>query len=129
MKVAFVCHGNTCRSQIALGIAQKFYPNVGSFYSAGVKPGYEVASNAVKVLKEWDIALSIVNAKGVESLPKDVELYIIMGNDVAYRPSNKRVIQLNIQDPIGCSYSFYCETRDEIRRCLAHIFENESMEG
>lgn len=128
MKVAFICFGNTCRSQLALGIAQKYYEPIGSFYSAGISPGSYVAPNAVRALAELDISLSILKARGIESLPKDIDLYIVMGRDVGFQSSNSKVIYLNISDPIGKDYPFYCATRDEIVSCLEYIFKEENEE-
>jgi len=53
----FLCTGNSCRSQIAEGIAKKILPNNISINSAGVE-AHGINPNAIKTMAEIDIDIS-----------------------------------------------------------------------
>ncbi|ATP40279.1 arsenate reductase (thioredoxin) [Solibacillus sp. R5-41] len=53
----FLCTGNSCRSQMADGWAQKLLPEDWEVYSAGIET-HGVNPNAIKVMNEVDIDIS-----------------------------------------------------------------------
>ena len=53
MRLLFVCVGNSCRSQMAEGIARSLGYSADS---AGTHPAQQIASNAVKVLQSKGIS-------------------------------------------------------------------------
>ena len=55
-KVLFLCTGNSCRSQIAEGLAKKYFNNC-NIESAGTNPE-AVNPLAIEVMREIDIDLS-----------------------------------------------------------------------
>ena len=63
-KILFLCTGNSCRSQMAEGIAKELGWDA---FSAGTKPEENVNPNAVEVMKEIGIDISSNNAENVES--------------------------------------------------------------
>lgn len=50
--IAFICIGNSCRSQMAEGLAKHYYGDIFDVYSAGTNPENKISENAVLVLKE-----------------------------------------------------------------------------
>jgi arsenate reductase len=57
MKVLFVCYGNSCRSQMAEGLAKKLAADVIEAQSAGVSPLGQIANSTREVLLERDIRI------------------------------------------------------------------------
>lgn len=118
MKVLFVCVGNTCRSQMAEAIAKDLGHEA---FSAGTRPGEEIAPNAIKVLSE--IGLSVEN-----QFPKstdDIEIHgfdkiISMGCGVKC-PNLKISQDWNLEDPYGREIDFYRETRNKIFDYLSDL--------
>jgi len=56
MNILFLCTGNSCRSQMAHGLASKLWPEV-TVYSAGTKT-HGLNTNAVKVMEEVGVDIS-----------------------------------------------------------------------
>lgn len=80
MKIAFICTGNSARSQMAEGYAKYFarvYGKQVEVYSAGSSPSPSVHPLAVEVMREEGIDLSTQYPKTIESIPyKDLDLVI-----------------------------------------------------
>ncbi|MDX8045874.1 arsenate reductase (thioredoxin) [Gracilibacillus sp. S3-1-1] len=55
--IYFLCTGNSCRSQIAEGWAEKYLGDEWNVYSAGIET-HGLNPNAVKAMKEVDIDIS-----------------------------------------------------------------------
>ncbi len=70
--ILFICTGNTCRSQMAEGLARRLGWEA---YSAGVEPSEEVNPYAVRVMAEIDIDIS-------ENQPKDLHQFLAKDLDV-----------------------------------------------
>ena len=115
MRLLFVCVGNSCRSQMAEGIAR----SMGHIAdSAGTHPAKNIAPNAVKVL----------NSKGISTegmIPKSVDLFsaddydrvISMGCGVNC-PLMRIDEDWELEDPVGKELSIYQSTAEEIERRL-----------
>jgi arsenate reductase (thioredoxin) len=73
-KILFVCTGNSCRSQMAEGIAKKLGWNA---FSAGAKPEKEVNPIAIEVMNEIEIDISNYKPKLIENIKLD-KMDIIM---------------------------------------------------
>ncbi len=67
-RVLFVCTGNTCRSQMAEGIARHERGADWEAFSAGTRPGERVNPFAVRALSEIGIDIAGARPKTVESL-------------------------------------------------------------
>ena len=63
-KILFLCTGNSCRSQIAEGIADDIFNSNYYIESAGIKK-YRVNPNAIKTLKEIGIDISDYKSKSI----------------------------------------------------------------
>lgn len=57
MQIYFLCTGNSCRSQIAEGLAKYYLPSDWSIQSAGIET-HGLNQNAVNVMQEIDIDIS-----------------------------------------------------------------------
>ena len=67
LKVLFLCTGNSCRSQMAEGLARSFKSSQIEAYSAGTAP-HRLNPQAVKVMKEIGIDISSHTSKQVDTL-------------------------------------------------------------
>ena len=65
-KVLFLCTGNSCRSQIAEGIAHHIFNSKYHIESAGIEP-YGVNQRAIDTLKEVGIDISDYKSKIIDS--------------------------------------------------------------
>ncbi|MEF3279344.1 MAG: arsenate reductase ArsC [Elusimicrobiota bacterium] len=76
-KILFLCTGNSCRSQMAEGLARKILdPNKFEVYSAGTKPSF-VDPRAIKVMAEIGIDISNHTSKSVDEF-KDIDFYAVI---------------------------------------------------
>ncbi|MGC9384628.1 MAG: arsenate reductase ArsC [Kosmotogaceae bacterium] len=114
-KVAFVCVGNSCRSQMAEGFAKEYGKDIFEVYSAGTHPAGKVNQNAVEVMKEKGIDISDQYPKLVEDIPEEVDILITMGCEVEcpYVISKTRE-EWNLEDPVGKDIEFFRVIRDII---------------
>ncbi len=78
-KVAFVCVGNSCRSQMSEGFARFFGKDLIEVYSAGTEIADKVNPLAIEVMKEKGIDISHQFSKTVLDIPKEVDYLITIG--------------------------------------------------
>jgi len=64
--VLFLCTGNSCRSQMAEALVNRFLGDRWDAYSAGTQPAGYVHPLAVKVMAEIDIDISRFRSKSVD---------------------------------------------------------------
>ncbi|MFP4016259.1 MAG: arsenate reductase ArsC [Halanaerobiales bacterium] len=123
-KVAFVCIGNSCRSQMAEGYAKQYGSDVLEVYSAGTNPADEVKPNAVKVMEEVDIDISEQYPKLLEDIPAELDILITMGCGVEcpFVPCKMRE-DWGLDDPVGKSIEVFRETRDTIEEKVKELVE------
>ncbi len=76
MKVLFLCTGNSCRSQMAEGWAEKLHPGVIEAYSAGTAP-HGVDPRAVKAMAEAGVDISGHRSKHADEL-KDIAFDLVV---------------------------------------------------
>ncbi|NIA23263.1 MAG: arsenate reductase ArsC, partial [Proteobacteria bacterium] len=67
-KVLFLCVGNSCRSQMAEGLLNRYGADEYRAYSAGSKPEKEINPFAIKVMAEIGIDIS-------QAIPKHVSVF------------------------------------------------------
>ncbi len=123
-KVAFVCVGNSCRSQIAEGYAKEYGGDVLEVYSAGTDPADQVKSNAIKVMEEVGIDISEQYPKLLEDIPAELDILITMGCGVEcpFIPCKMRE-DWGLDDPVGKPVEIFRETRDIIKRKVKELIE------
>ena len=112
MRLLFVCVGNSCRSQMAEGIARSLGHDAAS---AGTHPATKVSPNAVLVCAEIGIDISNQQPKSVDNFSADDwDAVISMGCGVSC-PAMKIDEDWELDDPHGQSIEVFRETRDAIR--------------
>lgn len=112
MKLLFVCVGNSCRSQMAEGIARSLGHEAAS---AGTHPARLVSPNAVIACAEIGIDISNQQPKSVDNFSADDwDAVISMGCGVSC-PAMKIDEDWELDDPVGQSIEVFRETRDAIR--------------
>lgn len=123
-KVAFVCIGNSCRSQMAEGFARKIAGESLDVYSAGTDPASEVKPNAIKAMKEIGIDISDQYPKLLEEIPSELDILITMGCGVKcpYLPCKFRE-DWGLEDPAGKSIDFFRETRNIIKKNVENLIK------
>lgn len=131
MKVLFVCTGNTCRSPMAMALAQEMYPDW-EFQSAGIFAfGSPISENAVRALQKEGIDYSRHTSQPVtEELLAWADVVLTMS-----RSHKEQVLQLDdtlpvytlpeaaggvgeVADPYGGALSVYESTMREIKTYL-----------
>lgn len=115
MRLLFVCVGNSCRSQMAEGLAKAMGHQADS---AGTHPASAIAPNAVTVLEARGIAIEGMQPKSVDGFSADdYDLVISMGCGVQC-PVMRIDHDWGLEDPVGGPLSLYEATANEIQRRL-----------
>jgi len=115
MRLLFVCVGNSCRSQMAEGIARHLGHEA---ESAGTHPATQVSTHALTVLASKGIDTSTLKPKSVDLFnAKDFDMVISMGCGVSC-PAMKIDQDWGLDDPVGQSLSVFEETAIEIEKRL-----------
>lgn len=115
-KVLFVCVENSCRSQMAEGLARHFGQGKIEPFSAGSKPSGVVNPAAVTVMKEIGIDISSHVSKGFESLPvKEFDYVVTLGcKDICpFFPAQEH-LEWQIEDPKGKGIEDFRAVREAI---------------
>lgn len=123
-KVAFVCVHNSCRSQMAEGLAKKLGSDVLEAYSAGTENYPEVKPLAVQVMEEEGVDMGGYYPKLLSDIPKEVDILITMGCNVAcpYVPCRYRE-DWGIEDPSGGPIEDYRKTRNIIKEKVMDLIQ------
>ena len=118
MRLLFVCVGNSCRSQMAEGIARSLGYSADS---AGTHPAQQIASNAVKVLQSKGISTTGMVPKNVDAFSADdYDMVISMGCGV-HCPLMPIDQDWALEDPVGQPLSVYEATAREIELRLDEL--------
>ncbi|MCT4660585.1 MAG: arsenate reductase ArsC [Tissierellales bacterium] len=124
VKVAFVCVHNSCRSQMAEGLAKHLGSDILDVYSAGTEEYPEVKPKAVEVMEELGIDMSGHKPKLLSDIPSEVDILVKMGCNVVcpYHPSSKEE-DWGLEDPSGGSIEDFRKCRDIIRKKVENLIE------
>ena len=114
--IAFVCTGNSCRSQMAEGWAKELGSDLFESYSAGTHPEEEVNPLAVIVMQEEGVDISSSFPKLLDKIPYEVDILITMGCNVEcpFLPAAYRE-DWGLDDPAGKPIEEFRKTRDAIK--------------
>lgn len=128
-KVAFVCTGNSCRSQMAEGWAKHLGSDVFEVYSAGTHPAEGVNSNAIEAMKEEGVDISGHKPKLLDDIPFEIDILIKMGCGVVcpFVP-NKYEEDWGLEDPVGKPIEEFRKTRDVIKAKVEELAEKARKE-
>jgi len=131
LRLLFVCVGNSCRSQMAEGLARAMGGDRVVAESAGVSPGDKVAPKAVEVMTELGIDISGQRPKMLTRDALDrADRSFTMGcdaRDLCPAPWLGGSGAWEIDDPVGQGIGKYREVRDDIRRHLERLFKDEDI--
>ncbi|WP_457600426.1 arsenate reductase ArsC [Hydrogenivirga sp.] len=130
MKIAFICTGNSARSQIAEGFARHLAKETGKdieVYSAGSQPAGYVHKLAVKVMEEVGIDISRHRSKSLDDIPLNELDLVITLCDSARRECpvvpGAKTEHWGIPDPAGKGLYAFRWVRDEIGRRVKELIE------
>ncbi len=128
--VAFVCVHNSCRSQMAEGLAKAMGTHVMEVYSAGTENYAEVKPLAVQVMEEAGIDMSQHHPKLLSEIPSEVDYLITMGcNVVCPFIPHEHMEDWGLEDPSGGPIEGYRVTRDLIREKVAQLIQKIEEEA
>jgi len=136
MKIAFICTGNTARSQLAEAIAKHYIKELGrniQVFSAGSKPVGYVNPFVKKVLDEVNIKLEDQYSKSLNEIPlEEIDIFITLCNsaekECPYIPDAK-YIHYSLEDPVKFEgevekLKAFRKTRDNLLIFLKDFLEN-----
>ena len=123
-KIAFVCVGNSCRSQMAEGFARKYGSDLLEISSAGTMPAFQIAPHAIEVMKEKGIDITNQYPKGLSDIPDKVDILIKMGCEVIC-PACENIDEEDwgLADPIGKPIELYRKIRDIIEQKVKQLID------
>ena len=128
-RVAFVCLGNSCRSQMAEAWARHLGTGKVEALSAGLRPLGFIAQETKAVMAEKEVSLDGQHSKGLEAIDWDgVDLLVDMSGARVHRmleDCGGRFTEWKVEDPFGESLESYRAVRDllerKVRRLLADL--------
>lgn len=126
-QLLFLCTGNSCRSQIAEGLVNRFLGEEWQAYSAGTDPAGYVHPLAVEVMAELGIDISGQQSKAVDPFRDvDLDLVVTVCDDAAENCpvwlGQGRRVHRGYRDPATATggheerLAVFRQVRDEIRR-------------
>lgn len=132
-KIMFLCTGNSCRSQMAEGIARECGEGDIDAYSAGLTPA-GINPRAVAVMKEIGIDITHQKSEAInEELLKQMDLVITLcGHAEALCPATPpgiKRIHMPVDDPVGATgseeeiLSAFRRARDEIKEKITALIK------
>ena len=133
--ILFLCTGNSCRSQMAEGLARQLASAGQTIYSAGTEPK-EIHPLAIAVMREISIDISGQRAKGIESIPMaTIDLLITLcGEADEACPAPAAQVEHQhwpLPDPAHAQgaeaerLQIFREVREQIRRRVEDLFRAE----
>ena len=134
MKIAFVCTGNSCRSQMAEGFAKKILGEKWAVYSAGVSPLGKILPLTFDVMKEVGIDISLQYSKGLDDIPlNEIDYFITLCGSAKDHcpvlPSHIEKEHWPIDDPYQWStnsemlFNKYRDVRDDIKKRIEQFIK------
>jgi arsenate reductase len=132
LRMLFICVGNSCRSQMAEGLARAMGGDRVRATSAGTSPAEAVAPKAVQVMAELGIDISSQHPDLLtRGLIDDADRVYIMGCDArGMCPAAwlANAIDWELEDPMGKGVEKYREVRDLIREHIEDALYEEGIE-
>jgi len=132
-KIMFLCTGNSCRSQMAEGLARELGKNLLEVYSAGLNP-QGVNLKAVSVMKEISIDISHQISKQIdENLLNQMDIVITLcdnaGESCPWTPPHIKRLHWSLNDPAQSSgteeeiMNEFRRVRDDIKTRIMNLIE------
>ena len=129
-RVLFVCIHNSCRSQMAEGLARHLGGDLVEAHSAGSAPSGEVDAGAIETVHEIEIDISSHTSKSLDDIPQvEYDFIATMGcGDACPMIRATRREDWGIADPKGKKPEDYRVARSAIearmKQLLTEIREN-----
>ena len=118
MRILFVCVGNSCRSQMAEGIAKSLGYEA---ESAGTHPAEAVSKHAITVLQNRGIDTTKLKPKNLDKFNVDnFDKVISMGCGV-HCPMIKIDQDWELEDPVGQKFEVFVQTAYEIEKRIRQL--------
>lgn len=117
LTIAFVCTGNTFRSQIGEAYAKQLGAHLWTAYSAGLeKKSNDLHPMTLKVMKEVGISMDGHFPKTLNDIPSSVDILVTMGCGAKcpFVPTKHRV-EWNLPELDATDESTYRAIRDAIK--------------
>ncbi|MHC4873105.1 MAG: arsenate reductase ArsC [Planctomycetota bacterium] len=137
LNILFLCTGNSCRSQMAEGLARHLKGDVIEAYSAGIET-HGLNPNAVKVMDEIDIDITGQRSQNVTEF-SDVEFdYVVTvcghaNENCPLFKGNAKVVHVGFEDPPKLAETVvseeekldcYRKVRDKIKEYISSLPES-----
>ncbi|MGM9886520.1 MAG: arsenate reductase (thioredoxin) [Lactococcus sp.] len=124
-KIYFLCTGNSCRSQMAEGFAQKYLADGYEIRSAGVEQ-HGLNATAVQVMAEIGIDISDHSSDLIDlDYFNACDLIVTLCGDARDKcpviPKTTTHQHWGLEDPAGKSLDFFRQVRDEIENRVKQL--------
>lgn len=121
--ILFLCTGNSCRSQMAEGLARHHLGDKFDIFSAGIEK-HGMNPYAIAVMAEAGLDISHHHSKTVDELPQDTFDYVITvcghaAEHCPYFPAVKQQIHHGFDDPPKLAEGLSDEA--EILQCYSRV--------
>ncbi|MCL2115677.1 MAG: arsenate reductase ArsC [Methanobrevibacter sp.] len=130
-KILFICKNNSIRSQIAEAIVNSLYDKTHMAFSGGTEVK-SIHENTIRVLKEINIDISNKKSKNIEIFKKMKFNHVITvceDDNCPFFPNANNHIHKKFKNPDNSlkpeNLDSFREVRDEIKKWLAELVENE----
>jgi len=121
-RVLFVCIGNSCRSQMAEAFARAYGSDVLTAASAGLSPAMSVARDTIRAMAERNLDLRDHFPKSLRHLGRaQFDIAVNLSGEPLPASVAPRVLEWDVDDPIGRSYEEHCEIRDLVERLVVKL--------
>ena len=124
-RIAFVCVGNSCRSQMAEAWARHLVGDKVEVMSAGISPLGFITEETIEVMQEKNISLEGQTSKGLEAIDWQrvdvlVNMTLLPGRSVVPSFAGQR-LHWNVRDPYGEPIRVYRRVRDQLERKVKQL--------
>jgi len=120
-RVLFVCIGNSCRSQMAEGIARAYGSDVMVARSAGLSPAVIVAPLTRQVLGEMNIRIDDHFPKGLDFFSSETFDVVVNMSGLPMPVPAPRMVDWPVKDPIGQTEAVYRAVASQIEGLVMRL--------
>jgi arsenate reductase len=140
VRIMFLCTGNSCRSQMAEGLANTLGKGLIEAHSAGVSPAGYIHPGAVAVMEEAGVDISLQRSKPIDhDLLLRMDMVITLcGNAEATCPATPPAIKRlhwPVDDPVGAGgteddiMAEFRKARNEIKERVTDLTRLLKVQG
>lgn len=118
-----MCVGNSCRSQMAEGLARSLSAGKHEVWSAGTQPASHVSPQAADAMAEKGVDISAHRPKSLAEVPADVDLAVTLCDDRCPTVRAGRREHWPMPDPYGGPVDDFRAVRDRIEQRVRDLLE------